>query len=103
MTCYILDPSNDNNRPEIIAILPSRTFEVQAGGRVQIFCNAANAESISWLKNGRPVAYGATLYLENIRAEDQGEVICRAESRGGISELSAVIYVIPGKIPGLLC
>ena len=41
------------------------------------------------------LAYGSTLYLDNISEQDQGEVTCRAENRFGITEQIAYIYIGP--------
>ena len=51
--------------------------------------------SITWLRNGEILAYGSTLYLDNISEQDQGEVTCRAENSFGITEQIAYIYIRP--------
>ena len=50
------------------------------------------------MKNGQIIAYGATLYLDNLSEQDSGEVICRAENSFGTAEQSAYIYVRSGNV-----
>ena len=91
--------------PEILEIQPSRTMEVEAGERIQLFCSVQiNSEeaNVSWMKNGQVIAYGATLYLDNLSEQDSGEVICRAENSFGTAEQTAYIYVRPGKYQAML-
>ena len=80
-------------------IQPSRTLEVSTGGQIQLFCSVEVSgvpATISWIRNGQPVGYGPNLYLTNVRSEDQGEYICRAENNAGFIEQTAYIYVISG-------
>ena len=102
---YIFLGGDTPTPPEILEIQPSRTMEVQAGDRIQLFCSVQiNSEpaNVSWMKNGQIIAYGATLYLDNLSQQDSGEVICRADNSFGTAEQTAYIYVRPGKYQAML-
>ena len=79
-------------------IQPSRTLEVTSGGQIQLVCSVSGVPAtLSWLRNGQPVGYGPNFNLNNVRPEDQGEYVCRAENNAGVIEQTAYIYVITGK------
>ncbi len=81
--------------PNIVEIQPSANIEAEEGSRIQLSCIVSEASApVSWLRNGQPIAYGPTLYLDNVRSTDEGEYICRAENNVGYIEQAAYIYVI---------
>ena len=87
--------------PRITEIQPSRRIEAPMGSAIKLYCNVVTSPvsetRISWLRNGQIIAYGQTLYLDNIGTEDQGDFICRAENEAGYYEQTAYIYVLEGK------
>ena len=102
---FFLDGSSSEQYPNILDIQPSRTVEVTSGGQVQLFCNvevSGQQATVSWLRNGQPIGYGPTLYLDNVMVEDNGEYVCRAQNTAGYIEQSAYIYVIESKYDSTL-
>ena len=91
---YFKSPSSHFNSFNVSDKFPfSSTF--------QLFCSVQiNSEdaNVSWMKNSQVIAYGATLYLDNLSEQDSGEVICRAENSFGTAEQSAYIYVRSGNV-----
>ena len=83
--------------PEIVEIQPSRTVEVQIGGQIRLTCQVQVSgiqSQITWIRNGQSIAYGPSLYLSDVKSEDNGEYICRAENAAGFFEQTAYIYVL---------
>ena len=84
--------------PQIIEIQPSASIQASLGSPVRIYCNVIQqgSGSVSWLRNGQVIAYGPTLYLDNVAELDEGQFICKAENEAGFDEQSIYIYILAG-------